>query len=761
MLSNKAQTLDLLKQIFQNTDIVIPDYFHFSVEEYHTSPNDLVYRVFEFSKSFQTVIVRSSAIDEDQQNKTLAGKYQSITLSQPKNLELKTQLALFVKQFHSPKDRIIVQKQITAVDQAGVVFTQDINSAAPYYLINYDDSGYTNLITAGTANVQKKQLIVYKSHPGPKLFQRLIRLCQQLEQQVGSDRLDIEFAIKQKQVYIFQARYLPKPNSATAHSEDTDEAIRNIVKKIDKMSVQDTVFSNMADWNPAEMIGEKPTPLALSLYKELITDEVWRLQRSNYGYRDVFPAVLMFSYAGSPYVDLRTDLYSFMPAALDDALTQKIVDIYLALIKKQKYLHDKIEFELIETCYSFGSLQRLAQILDSNTAKPYLSALKTLTQNIFVNNFLNTEKAKIKKFDLLLKELQSNGYSAIQNIFHLIKIIKQYGTLPFAGFARMAFICQRLLLDLKEIGLVTEQEYNNFFNSLHLVNDSIAIDFKRLLDKEISQQEFLTQYGHIRPSMYDINSLNYGENFEMYFPKKYIYKKKTPKKNIFANRQQIDDLFTKTYGISFDYFLNFATETITHREQAKFVFSKGLDQIFLNLINLANEIEVSRQDIGFIDIKNILNFFSKLEARKLKKSLVEEIQHNRKELAVTNMIKLPDVIQNSNDILCFEESNNKINFVTNESVTGETVEISLNKNINLNGKIVCIKNADPGYDYIFSYKIKGLITQYGGSNSHMSIRCLELNIPAAIGVGRIKYETVSTAGKVVIDCLKKKLYTLI
>ena len=37
--------------------------------------------------------------------------------------------------------------------------------------------------------------------------------------------------------------------------------------------------------------------------------------------------------------------------------------------------------------------------------------------------------------------------------------------------------------------------------------------------------------------------------------------------------------------------------------------------------------------------------------------------------------------------------------------------------------IVLIENADPGYDWIFSKNIKGLITKNGGINSHMSIRC--------------------------------------
>ena len=31
----------------------------------------------------------------------------------------------------------------------------------------------------------------------------------------------------------------------------------------------------MPDWNPAEIIGKKPRPLALSLYQELITNHTW------------------------------------------------------------------------------------------------------------------------------------------------------------------------------------------------------------------------------------------------------------------------------------------------------------------------------------------------------------------------------------------------------------------------------------------------------------------------------------------------------
>ena len=39
-------------------------------------------------------------------------------------------------------------------------------------------------------------------------------------------------------------------------------------------------------------------------------------------------------------------------------------------------------------------------------------------------------------------------------------------------------------------------------------------------------------------------------------------------------------------------------------------------------------------------------------------------------------------------------------------------------------------------------KLKGLITMYGGSNSHMTIRCSELNVTAVIGLGHKGYNEI-------------------
>ena len=53
----------------------------------------------------------------------------------------------------------------------------------------------------------------------------------------------------------------------------------------------------------------------------------------------------------------------------------------------------------------------------------------------------------------------------------------------------------------------------------------------------------------------------------------------------------------------------------------------------------------------------------------------------------------------------------------------------------IDGCIVLIESADPGFDWIFSHAITGLVTKYGGANSHMAVRCAEFGLPAAIGCG--------------------------
>ena len=128
---------------------------------------------------------------------------------------------------------------------------------------------------------------------------------------------------------------------------------------------------------------------------------------------------------------------------------------------------------------------------------------------------------------------------------------------------------------------------------------------------------------------------------------------------------------------------------------------------------------------------------------------------------VLNHISLPSLLFNLQDLTLIANHTVLPNFITNEIVESKIINIKKQETTNITNKIVVIDNADPGYDWIFSYKIKGLITLYGGLASHMAIRCAEFNIPAAIGCGTLVYETVNTSEKILLDCKNKKIKKII
>ena len=554
-LRSKAYNLSLLKKLLVGNKAYVPEFFYFKKEEYKKKKNNLINTIKIFQKKTD-IIVRSSAKSEDGIKKTQAGKYNSTILKKNDLKNTEKIIEIFLKQFKSKKDEVIVQELIKNVNYAGVIFTKDSKYNTPYYLINYDKSGRTDLITSGNKNETKKQLVIYKNYKTKSKFGKLLYICKILEKKFNTDRLDIEFAIKRNKIYLFQVRHLPTTNllnQSIFKESDFSSVMLNIEKKLNYLIKKNlnltgnfTMFSNMADWNPAEMIGDKPNPLGLSLYKELITDDVWRKQRSSYGYKDVYPNVLMFSYAGSPYIDIRTDLNSFLPSTINKKYSEKIITKYLSILKKNSYLHDKIEFNLIETCYSICSKNRLKKIFNTRITIKYLQELRKLTINIFKRKLINIEENKLKIFQNNLESIDKKNISPIQKIFFLTNIIKDFGTLPFAGMARMAFISQIILLDLKKNNLISSVEFENFFNSLRLINYQLSRDHLKVLQRKLSKKIFLKKFGHIRPSTYDINSLNYKENYRKYFSSKKNENQIKQKTIVsFKNKKLLNKIFLK------------------------------------------------------------------------------------------------------------------------------------------------------------------------------------------------------------------------
>ena len=86
--------------------------------------------------------------------------------------------------------------------------------------------------------------------------------------------------------------------------------------------------------------------------------------------------------------------------------------------------------------------------------------------------------------------------------------------------------------------------------------------------------------------------------------------------------------------------------------------------------------------------------------------------------------------------------------------------LDVNENQEIANKIVMIESSDPGFDWIFTHNIAGLVTMYGGANSHMAIRAGEMGLPAVIGAGELLYRVWSNSKRLHIDCASRRVEVL-
>jgi glutamine kinase len=164
--------------------------------------------------------------------------------------------------------------------------------------------------------------------------------------------------------------------------------------------------------------------------------------------------------------------------------------------------------------------------------------------------------------------------------------------------------------------------------------------------------------------------------------------------------------------------------------------------------------------LAFIEIETIKNLYARLDYRDLKQIIELQSTQNKEIYRYTKVTKLPSLITNADDIYSFHLPEEDANFITLKTTISETItENELGKK-SPKGKIVFIKSADPGYDFLFSKNISGLVTQFGGANSHMAVRCAELGIPAIIGVGEKNFCLWEKSKIIKIDCLNHQVQVI-
>jgi glutamine kinase len=767
----KAESLEALAPLLRNGR-VLPQ-FRFSVSDWRSNAAGVLAAIVAAPWGSDRLIVRSSARSEDGgAGSSQAGKYDSV-LGVIGSAAVAQAINRVVDSFAndgSDEDQIFVQPMLDRVAMAGVVFSRS-PAGAPYFIINYDDrSGLTDRVTAGVG-AHLETFLCLRSRPDdcPPALAPVIALVRELEALLGCDAIDVEFAVSDDgQLYLLQVRPLAVDRQGTvADDAKIDAALADVARKVELLSRPHpylhgsrAVFGIMPDWNPAEIIGVRPRPLSMSLYRELITDAIWAYQRDNYGYQNLRSFPLLVDFHGLPYIDVRVSFNSFIPRDVPDDLASRLVNYYIDRLLAEPHLHDKVEFEIIFSCYTLDLPKRMASLAERGFSQEDLAdlsgSLRRLTNRI-INGETGLWRRDREKIDLLawrFPTICKAGIDKISRIYWLIEDCKRYGTLPFAGLARAGFIAVQLLQSFVEVGALDAEESATFMASVATVGSRIGRDFAQL-----PKADFLARYGHLRPGTYDILSPRYDEAPDLYFDWSNTRPTTPAAPPRFAlsieQLRRIQQLL-KEHELDIDVLslIEFIKAGIEGREYAKFVFSRSLSDALLLIKELGKDHGLSAEDCAFLNYDTIRTLYS--TSGSVREALLESVAHGRERHMLTRNLVLPPVVASPDEVFAFHLPPSQPNFITRKSVTAAVASVG-DPPESFAGRILFVPSADPGFDWIFSRNISGFITQFGGANSHMAIRASELGIPAVIGAGEPLYRRWQTARKLCVDCTNQRV----
>lgn len=774
ILGTKADTLARLETIVEKSYIGMQECITYG--NWKNNPSKAISDI--QSKFGETrLAVRSSSNLEDNWNSSNAGSFETIlgVNCASKSDVTKAIEDVFESYGETPVDssQVLVQELLADVVLSGVVFTCTLDSGAPYYRFNFDDtSKSTESITSGMQG-DFRTIIISKLNPlkvrsvAPEL-ECVLEAVQELENLLNFDKLDIEFAMDSKgQVHIFQVRpIVVNHENYDIDIEKVGTSIKSDLKRFNELQIASPfilgdkcIFANMPDWNPAEIIGTRPKPLALSLYQNLITNDIWATQRFEYGYRDVRPCPLILSFSGQPFVDVRASFNSFIPASVPEESAKRIINAYLSILSSNPHLHDKIEFDIAFTVWvpEFNKIAEARLIPYGVTKKDIYElekGLKDITKKALTRLDSDIESVThlIERFELI----SYSPVSAIEKIFMLLDDCKQFGTLAFSHAARAGFVASSLLRSFVLEGIISEKRKTEFLLSIETVTGCFEKDKGK--SGGLSKEELVKKYGHLRPGTYEISAYAYWEKPDQYLFNSAEKKQNNSSQNFEFTKSELEGITNLLAGLesetSVKDLIKFLIKATQERERVKFEFTRNLSYALDLCLEVGQQFSLNREDLSYLT-------YDDLEKLKLNASSVDVIKSaidaRKEKYELTKIIELPALIDNPEQFFCFERQSSQPNFVGLGSVVSRVELIDSLSEKPLSGKIVMIPQADPGYDWLFGNDIVGLITQYGGANSHMAIRSAELGLPAAIGVGEKIYDSLRSAKVIELDCLNQIL----
>ena len=315
------------------------------------------------------------------------------------------------------------------------------------------------------------------------------------------------------------------------------------------------------------------------------------------------------------------------------------------------------------------------------------------------------------------------------------------------------------------VGLIGEGLADRYLRSVRTVARQFGEDCAFVNMGRLEWSDLVAKYGHLRPGTYDISHLSYAETEEQVLRPLVKLGRTPPLEDGLDWVRLLSPLSTALQEvgihISPDGLDKFFRMAIEGREFGKFEFTRYLSHALDALVEFGDLNGVDREELSHCRIDDLLpQSMERLSQTPSVDSIISSSVEGQRIYQESTSIELPPLILSASDVDVFTLMPGSPNFVGDLRTVAQIADLVLNPEVVLDDRIVCLESADPGFDWIFGTNIAGLVTMYGGPNSHMTIRASEFQIPAAIGVGELLYDIIRRSKFVELDPINRRITPL-
>jgi glutamine kinase len=739
---SKARTLERLRSLIHAAQV--PESLRFDHATWCRARNQSLAQI-QLCFAQRKLAVRSSRHDEDRRTLSQAGRYRSeLDVPCGTRSHLAASIDAVFRSYGdcAGEDEVLVQPMVIDPRACYVAATHTFDDGAPYYVLDFAAGVRTDVVTRGDAATTTLYLARDVQHEAlEEDHQKILYALRELEGLYPDEPLEAEFVLSGGCVILLQVRPIAQARVAA----DTVKATRlrhSLGKRIAQREKTDVdllgnthLYGLMPDWNPAELLGAHPRPLALSLFRYLITRSNWRCARADLGYRQLPSGDLLMPLAGRPYVDVRLSFNSLLPTGLAPRIGTKLVDAWLARLCDKPGLHDKVEFDVVSTCLDFDFQSRQQALYPGLLTVPewqdYARCLHAVTQRCLQSQTLQRATRSLLKLQKLLDAGPAGR--AMQDLRSSLRRASRLGARPYAQIARQAFVAETLLRSAQRGGALSAERLLALRQSISGVSGEFLRSWSRA-DNATAQSELHARYGHLRPGTFEISVPSYaqqGVGFDVR-----PHHAGVQRKPAFAiestEREVLNGLAQRCgNGVDADLLIDFYRAAVQAREIGKFILARAVSIWLDDLTRWSDACRLPHESLPWLRLEQIFA---------PRHSVADHTQlalAAQRRYEVERVLRLPALLSADDNLSVVRCAPGEPNFIGRGVIEARIVEVTRQTRpvkVPLHC-IIAIESADPGFDWIFARAPAAIVTGYGGPNSHMAIRCAELHCPAVLGLG--------------------------